>query len=458
MRSHAAMLMLRLMAAAGLAVAPHLAVACTPFVEVHASGTSATLRPNTSAFERCTIDEPTYQRVVSEWLRSRPAGMSSLSLGRAVSYPWLSGHIADSALAVPDWAGRLARAKAGERDKLAAEVLRDPALLRRLAVPFEGAPYVATRVSFEKILFGRADEYSSGRNGGSVLVPFDAQLWLSLSTTGSKTTALDILGLWDYTKPALSEQRFRDALATATEDESLILQTQIARSWGLRKDFVRAREILASIDDPVKKASAEARVNYFLELGRTYASPAHPREALTAEARQQARTLYVQAFEAARQAQLDYLAIDALHMMPMADPDPKAQLEWDLKALAYLEGSSQPAARRWEASLRHNVGYARHLLGQYDEALAQFKLSLAAHERAGKARNARIAHWMIAWTLRAQGKIQEAIDIQLRLEREWGQAGEPDPYVFEELEHLFRAAGDTARAEAYAAKLRASKK
>ena len=275
---------------------------------------------------------------------------------------------------------------------------------------------------------------------------------------GSHAIAADVLSLWDYSKPALSEQRFREALPGATADEALILQTQIARTYGLRKDFARAREILASISDAAKKASAEAQVNYLLELGRTYASPAHQRDALTAEARQQARSLYLQAFETARLAQLDYLAIDALHMMPMADPDPKAQLEWDLKALAYLEGSSQPAARKWEASLRNNVGYAKHQLGQYDEALAQFKLSLAAHERAGKVKNVRIAHWMIAHTLRAQGKTQEAIDIQLRLEREWDQDSEPDPYVFEELEHLYRSAGDAERANAYAAKLRAAKK
>jgi hypothetical protein len=282
--------------------------------------------------------------------------------------------------------------------------------------------------------------------------------FVTLSFLGSNAMAVDVLDLWDYSKPALSEQRFRDALPAANADEALVLQTQIARTWGLRKDFVRARDILASISDAVKKASAEAQANYYLELGRTYASPAHPPEALTAQNRQLARTLFMQAFETARQAQLDFLAIDALHMMPMADPDPKAQLEWDLKALDYLEASSQPAAKKWEASLRNNVGYAKHLLGQYDEALAQFRLSLAAHERAGKPKNVRVAHWMIAHTLRAQGKIQEAIDIQLRLEREWDQAGEPDRYVFEELEHLYRAANDTARADAYAARLRASRK
>jgi tetratricopeptide (TPR) repeat protein len=269
---------------------------------------------------------------------------------------------------------------------------------------------------------------------------------------------LDVSSLWDHSKPELSEQRFRDAMKTASADDALILQTQIARTYGVRKDFARAREVLASIKDPVRNGSPEAQVRYLLELGRTYASAAHPPEAQTPENKKMAGSLYTQAFDAAQKARLDYLAIDALHMMSFVDTEPKSQLDWDLKAVAYMEGSSQLEAKKWEGSLRNNVGYAKHLLGQYDEALVQFRLSLAAHERAGSVRSARIAHWMIAWTLRAQGKFQEAIDIQLRLEREWAQAGDPDPYVFEELEHLYRATKDSVRADSYATKLRNSRK
>jgi len=192
-------------------------------------------------------------------------------------------------------------------------------------------------------------------------------------------------------------------------------------------------------------------------LGRTYASTAHRREDEVPEAKEKARSLYSEAFEKASAAQLDYLAIDALHMMATVDTGPHDQLAWDLKALTYMESSPQAEAKKWEGSLRNNVGYANHLLGNYDLALEQYRLSLAAHERAGKPANARIAHWMIARTLRAQGRWQEAIDIQLRLEREWNEAGQPDPYVYEELEHLYRATGNAGRAEEYAAKLRASK-
>jgi tetratricopeptide (TPR) repeat protein len=269
--------------------------------------------------------------------------------------------------------------------------------------------------------------------------------------------ALDVASFWDYGKPELSEQRFREALKEASDDEALVLQSQIARTYGLRKDFARAREVLASIEAQATNASPEARTRYFLELGRTYASTTHPPESQTPQTRELARSHYMRAFETAQQARLDALAVDALHMMVCVDSDPDQQLEWNMKAVAFMEASSQPEAKKWEGSLRNNVGYAQHLRGNYEEALRQYALSLAAHERAGRAANVRIAQWMIAHTLRAQGKFGEAIDIQLRLEREFELAGEPDPYVFEELEHLFRAVNDTERAESYAQKLRDSR-
>ncbi len=45
----------------------------------------------------------------------------------------------------------------------------------------------------------------------------------------------DLSHLWDFTQPELSEQRFREALATANPDEALILQTQIARTYGFAR-------------------------------------------------------------------------------------------------------------------------------------------------------------------------------------------------------------------------------
>jgi hypothetical protein len=263
---------------------------------------------------------------------------------------------------------------------------------------------------------------------------------------------INVAALWDYDKPEISEQRFRSALPAASADETLILQTQIARTYGLRRNFSQAQQILAGIEPQIHSASLEAQSRYYLELGRTYTSAAHPPESQTPEVQELARSAFMRAFEIAQIGILDHLAIDALHMMTCVDTAPADQLEWNRKAVALMQSSAQQDARNWAGSLHNNSGYALHLLGRYDDALAEFKLALAAREREGNPQAIRIAYWMIAWTLRALNRLDEAIQIQLRLERECDAAEEPDPYVFEELEVLYRALNNNERADYYAAR------
>ena len=275
-------------------------------------------------------------------------------------------------------------------------------------------------------------------------------LIISLLTAAMPAVAIDLAPLWDFNQPEVSERRFRTAIETATGDDALILQTQIARTYGLRKDFAKAREILKSIAENVAAAGAEARVRHALEFGRTFASAAHPPELQTATSKRVARESYESALKTAKDARLDGLAIDAIHMLAFVDTAPADQLKWGLEALAVVEASSQPEAKRWEASIRNNIGYALHQLGRFDEALAQFKQAVALRERGTNAESIRSAHWMVAWTLRALGRMDEALEIQLRLEREGDAANRPDGYVYEELELLYRAKGNEVRAKHYA--------
>ena len=57
---------------------------------------------------------------------------------------------------------------------------------------------------------------------------------------------------------------------------------------------------------------------------------------------------------------------------------------------------------------------------------------------------------MVAWTLRSLDRSDEALQIQLTLEKDADAAGKPDPYVFEELEALYRKAGNLTKAQHYA--------
>jgi tetratricopeptide (TPR) repeat protein len=268
--------------------------------------------------------------------------------------------------------------------------------------------------------------------------------------------SIDVAKLWDFDKPKESEERFLSALQGASADEAIVLQSQVARTYGLRGDFTHAQQILAEVAPKIEGAGYEPQVRYYLELGRTYASATHPPESQTAATGELARAAYMHALELAKNGRLDDLAIDALHMMTFVDTEPEAQVEWNRKALGLMQSSAQPAATKWEGSLHNNMGYALHLLGRYEEALGEFRLALAARERDGKPGSIRIAHWMVAWTLRSLGRVNEALAMQLRLEGECDEVGEPDPYVFEELELLYKALGNDEKAEFYAARRRDS--
>ncbi len=272
----------------------------------------------------------------------------------------------------------------------------------------------------------------------------------SFITAASSAMAIDLAPLWNFDDPVQSAQRFRSALVTATGDDAVILQTQIARSYGLRGDFASARETLKDLEPRLHAAGTEARARYWLELGRTYSSATHPSESQTPDTKERARAAYKQAFEIAKRGHLDGLSVDAVHMLAFVDTEPADQLKWGQQALAIAQASSQPSAQKWEASLRNNVGYALYQLGRYEEALDQFKQAVILRERGTDLQATRIAHWMVGWTLRALNRVDEALEIQLRLEREREAAGAPSPYVFEELELLYRAKGDETRANHYA--------
>jgi len=274
---------------------------------------------------------------------------------------------------------------------------------------------------------------------------------------GGSAMAIDLAPLWDHARPAVSEERFRAALATASGDDALVLRTQIARTWGIRREFDKAREMLDGLRPEIDRAGAEPRVRWQLEWGRTWVSATHTPQQRTPQALAQARAAYAQALDMAQAAGLDGLAVDAVHMMAFVDTAPADQLKWNERGLAIARTSTQPAAKAWEASLRNNQGVALKELGRLDDALAEFRQALVLREAQGQVRGIRIAHWMIAWTLRAMGRLDEAREIQLRLEREWDADGQPDPYVFEELQAIYQAQGNEARARHYAERHRTSR-
>jgi tetratricopeptide (TPR) repeat protein len=263
-------------------------------------------------------------------------------------------------------------------------------------------------------------------------------LCLALILCAWEARAMDIASLWNFDDPAASEARFRAALAQARGDDALSLQTQIARTYSLRRRFDEAHALLDTLAPQLADAGAEPRVRALLERGRTFRS---------ARERDKARPLFEQAAALAQSAGLEFLAIDALHMVALVQTDPQEELRWNRTALAAAQAARDPAAREWEGSLSNNLGMTLHGLGRYREAMDAFRTQLAVRERQGRPARIRVARWMIAWTHRALGEHDAALALLHTLDRELAAAKASDGYVPEEIgENLLALGrGDEAR-------------
>lgn len=263
-----------------------------------------------------------------------------------------------------------------------------------------------------------------------------APLWAPLHA------AVDLDALWDFAHPERTEQRLRQALASAQGDDALVLRTQIARTLGLRRQFDAAQRELDAIEPALAAAGATPRVYGLLERGRVLRSGGRPADA---------EPLFQRAFELADRARLEFLAADALHMVALVQPTRQAQVDVNRRVVAYAQNAADPRAQRWDAAALNNIGSALNEMGRHAEALEALRQAQAAYERLGRAYNVRVARWMVAHTLRRLGRLDEALVMQRALQVEWASAGGADPYVFDEMAEIHAAQGDADRAAYYRA-------
>lgn len=163
-----------------------------------------------------------------------------------------------------------------------------------------------------------------------------------------------------------------------------------------------------------------------LERGRVLNSSGSPAEA---------RPLFEAAFEAAMAAGFEHLAVDALHMVAILAPAAE-QEPLNLRALELAAGADDPRARQWRASLLNNLGWTLFERGDYPAALRLFEDALTERVQQGTTAQVQIARWCVGRTLRALGRLDEAMTVQRALAEEHAAAGSTDPFVQEELAEL----------------------
>ena len=235
----------------------------------------------------------------------------------------------------------------------------------------------------------------------------------------------DLRDLWDFSDPVGSEQRFRTVAAESEEPAATRAMTQLARALGLQERYDDAHAVL----DALVATEPESRVRLALERGRLLRSAGDPNPS---------RPHFDQAAAEARETGLEELEVDALHMLALV-ADEADRLAAHQVALARAREATAPAARDWDASLLNNIGIEHADAGDHRAALTAFRHALASRERIGDDARTRVARWMVAWSLRHLGEVDEAREVQLALRAELDALGEHDPYVDEELELLGQA-------------------
>lgn len=233
---------------------------------------------------------------------------------------------------------------------------------------------------------------------------------------------------WDYSDAAGTEAKFAELLPQARQsgDRSYYAQllTQIARTQGLQRRFEEAHETLDTVFAMLSDDMVVARIRYLLERGRVYNSSGE---------RDKSKPLFLEAWELGVTHKEDFYAVDAAHMLGIVEP-PEKQLEWNEKAIELAEKSANPRARNWLGSLYNNTGWSYHDLKQYDKALEMFQKGLKFRQEKNDEEGTRIAKWTIARTYRSLGRIDEALQMQMELEKEFEEKGiQQDGYVFEEI-------------------------
>ena len=250
--------------------------------------------------------------------------------------------------------------------------------------------------------------------------------------------------LWNYNKAAETEQKFRNMLASTMKEKDagyvLELRTQIARTLSLQQKFEEAHNLLDKIESELKPETPIAKLRYLLERGRTLNSSGKKEASIP---------LFLEAWESGVEANADFYAVDAAHMLGIAAPQDQ-QLLWNEKAMDLAENSQDKRAQGWLGSLYNNIGWTYHDMDQYDQAMEVFLKALQWREAHEQIIETQIAKWSVARTHRSLGNVDKALAMQYELEKEMlVTKQDEDGYVSEEIAECLILLGKPEEATPY---------
>lgn len=239
--------------------------------------------------------------------------------------------------------------------------------------------------------------------------------------------------LWEFSNPVETERKFRALLpaAEASGDDSYWLQlaTQIARAMGLQGKLREAHLLLDEIQDNLTDELPVAKVRYLLERGRVFNSSGEPGNAIP---------LFEEAWRLADAMNQHNFAIDAVHMLAIAERDRHRQVFWGQKGLELV--AAYPSNERWLPALYNNLGETYRALGQYENALNCFEKLAEIDRNTGRPADMYTTK-DIAKMRRLLGQYEQALALIEPVARDLKTNGKNDGYISAEYGKCLLAVG-----------------
>ncbi|MGE3681395.1 MAG: hypothetical protein AB7G93_06685 [Bdellovibrionales bacterium] len=241
----------------------------------------------------------------------------------------------------------------------------------------------------------------------------------------------DIDGFWDkFTLPE-TEYQIRLRLPQDRPQEggenTVSLLTQLARVQALSGNLAEARATLDQAQQMLAELKsapdAVAQIRWLLEQGRVLCLSMSPSKA---------NDFFVRAWTLGTETGHVFFAVDAALMLSTIRP-PRFQNEWLQRALSLAETAEEGPVRLWLAHLLFLQGWHFFDFRQFDEALACFDRALTQPIVVENEVKGRAIQWSRGRTLRALDRVEEALSIQLDLQRIMMRSGKVNGHVYLEI-------------------------
>jgi hypothetical protein len=201
-------------------------------------------------------------------------------------------------------------------------------------------------------------------------------------------------------------------------DKSSYLQilSQIALAQAMQQKFDIAHQTLDKAEKLLEPQYQLAKIRLLLERGRVY----HQSDRLD-----QALSLFIQSYDLSRLSpEFDFHTVNASHMVAIVEKHAEGKIEWNKRAINLAEQTKDERCHAWLGPIYNNLAQNYIEAEKYLEALQSFEKCKAHAEERGDQIVIRGALWGVGRALRGLNKLDQALDIQNDLLKEYEKISE----------------------------------